>query len=277
MTERPFPSTPAPTPDPEEVKACCASAYGSDAVALLLGDSYHPGGLTLTRRLADLLALTADSRVLDVACGTGATARLLALEHDARVDGVDLGAAALQTARATTEEAGLSGRVRFLHGDAERLPVQGAVYDALVCECALCTFPDKAAAAAEFARVLKPGGRVGITDVTVARGGLPDALAGIAGWVACVADALPADAYAELLRDAGLRVLRVEAHDGALVRMIDRIDARIRLLAMASPARMAEAGVDAEAVAPYLAAARRAADEGNIGYALLVAEKPGRG
>ncbi|WP_116244611.1 class I SAM-dependent methyltransferase [Nocardiopsis sp. FIRDI 009] len=277
MTERPLPATPAPVSDPEEVKSCCATAYGSDAVALLLGDSYHPGGLTLTRRLADALALTAGSRVLDVACGPGTTARLLALEHDARVDGVDLGATTLEAARAATATVGLSDRVRFLHGDAERLPAPDAAYDALVCECALCTFPDKPAAAAEFARVLRPGGRVGITDVTVADGGLPDELAGIAGWVACVADALPADAYAELLRAAGLRVLRVAAHDGALVRMIDRIDARIRLLAMASPARMAEAGVDADAVAPYLSAARRAAAAGDIGYALLVAERPGRG
>ncbi|WP_017597501.1 class I SAM-dependent methyltransferase, partial [Nocardiopsis lucentensis] len=246
-----------PVPDPETVKSCCATAYGSDAVTLLLGDSYHPGGLTLTRRLADHLTLTAGSRVLDVACGRGTTARLLALEHDVRVDGVDLGAATVEAARKATKESALADRVRFREGDAERLPVPEAVYDALVCECALCTFPDKPAAAAEFARVLRPGGRVGITDVTVAGGGLPDELAGIAGWVACVADALPADAYAELLRAAGLRLLRAEPHDGALVRMIDRIDARIRLLSMTAPARLAEVGVDADALAPYLTAARR--------------------
>ncbi|MCY9785252.1 methyltransferase domain-containing protein [Nocardiopsis sp. EMB25] len=274
MTDRP---PPVPGPDPEAVKSCCAAAYGTDAVALLLGDSYHPGGLTLTRRLTDHLTLTAGSRVLDVACGPGTTARLLALEHDVRVDGVDLGAATVEAARKATEESALADRVRFHEGDAERLPVPDAVYDALVCECALCTFPDKTAAAAEFARVLRPGGRAGITDVTVADGGLPDELVGITGWVACVADALPADAYAELLRAAGLRVLRMESHDGALVRMIDRIDARIRLLSMTAPARLTEAGVDADALAPYLTAARRAAERGGIGYALLVAEKPGGG
>jgi arsenite methyltransferase len=261
--------------DPDETKACCADAYGTDAVALLLGASYHPGGLSLTRRLADNLALTGEDRVLDIASGPGTTARLLALEHGARVDGVDLGARTVRSASADAERAGLADRVRFLHGDAEHLPVPDAAYDALVCECALCTFPDKAAATAEFARVLRPGGRVGITDVTVAGGGLPEELAGIAGWAACIADARSVDGYRELLETSGLRVRLIERHDAAVARMIDQIDARLRLLAMTASERLAQAGVDVRAVEPYLTAARRAVADGVIGYALLVAEKPG--
>ena len=46
-----------------ELKACCAAAYSSDAVALLLGDSYHPGGAALTRRLATLLELAPGQRI----------------------------------------------------------------------------------------------------------------------------------------------------------------------------------------------------------------------
>jgi hypothetical protein len=49
--------------DPTAVKACCATTYGNDAAAVLLRESYHPGGLTLTRRLADLLGLQAGWRV----------------------------------------------------------------------------------------------------------------------------------------------------------------------------------------------------------------------
>ena len=62
------------------------------------------------------------------------------------------------------ENTDASGKVRFHLGDAERLPLPDNTFDALVCECAFCTFPDKATAAAEFARVLRPGGRVGIAD-----------------------------------------------------------------------------------------------------------------
>ncbi|MFD0802959.1 methyltransferase type 11, partial [Streptomonospora algeriensis] len=61
----------------DEAKSCCAAAYGTDAAALLLGEAYHPGGLALTRDLAAGLALRAGDRVLDAACGPGATARLL--------------------------------------------------------------------------------------------------------------------------------------------------------------------------------------------------------
>ena len=260
-------------PDPEEAKSCCAAAYGRDAVALLLGESYHPGGLSLTRRLAGRLGLREDGRVLDVASGPGATARLLAVEHGVRVDGVDLGERTLATARAETERAELSDRVRFLRGDAERMPVADGAYDALVCECAFCTFPDKAAAAAEFARVLRPGGRVGITDVTVAEGGLPAELSGLAGWVACVADARPVADYTALLAAAGLVTVTTERHDGALARMIGQIEARVRLLRMTAPERLERAGVDADALAPYLDAARGAVADGRIGYALIVARK----
>ncbi|MGH3265364.1 MAG: methyltransferase type 11, partial [Trebonia sp.] len=64
------------TPDPADIKACCTAAYGSDAVALLLGDAYHPGGQALTRRLAGILGLSPGQRVADVASGPGATALL---------------------------------------------------------------------------------------------------------------------------------------------------------------------------------------------------------
>ncbi len=258
---------------PEDVKSCCAAAYGQDAVALVLGESYHPGGLALTRRLADGLGLRGGHRVADVASGPGATARALATEHDVAVDGVDLAASSVERARAAAEEAGLSGKVRFHLGDAERLPLPDNAFDALVCECAFCTFPDKPAAAAEFARVLRPGGRVGITDVTVAGTGLPPELTTLTAWVACIADARSLREYTGILADAGLRTVRTEAHDDALARMVDRIEARLGLLRMTSADRLAEAGVDVDAVLRYTKAAARAVADGLLGYALIIAEK----
>ena len=73
-------STAEALPSAEELKLCCASAYQRDAVALILGDSYHPGGLDLTRRLARSLDLRPGEKVLDVASGPGTTAFLLASE-----------------------------------------------------------------------------------------------------------------------------------------------------------------------------------------------------
>jgi len=259
---------------PAEIKTCCAASYELDAVALVLGESYHPGGLPLTRRLADLLRLRGGQRVADIAAGPGATARLLAAEYDVTVDGVDLGQSTVERARTATVAAGLADAVRFHLGDAERIPLPDNAFDAVVCECAFCTFPDKAAAAAEFARVLRPGGRVGITDVTVAAGGLPDELTTLAAWVACIADSRPLDDYTAILTGAGLRTVHTESHDAAIARMIDEIDARLRLLRMTAPDKLAEAGVDVAAVLRYTALARQAVADGLIGYALLIAEKP---
>ncbi len=87
MMNRPEASRPT---DPETLKACCAAAYEQDLVALLLGESYHPGGLDVTRHLARALQRRPGQRVLDVAAGPGATACLLAAEFGADVDGLDL-------------------------------------------------------------------------------------------------------------------------------------------------------------------------------------------
>lgn len=259
---------------PEEVKSCCAAAYGSDAVALLLGESYHPGGAGLTRRLAAALELRTGQRVLDVASGPGTTARLLASEFGVDVDGVDLSVPAVTRATADTVDAGLADRVRFRVGDAEHMPHPGGRFDAVVCECALCTFPDKHAAAAEFARVLRPGGRVAITDVTVAAGQLPAELGALTGRVACIADARPVGDYRRILTDAGLRVLLTESHDREAARMIEQIQARVTLLTMTAPGRLREVGIDVDAVARFARVAAQAVTDGQIGYTLIVAEKP---
>ncbi|GAA4656945.1 hypothetical protein GCM10023347_03890 [Streptomyces chumphonensis] len=264
-------------PPRDDVKACCAAAYSSDVVTLLLGDSYHPGGTALTRRLADALALRPDDGVLDVASGRGTTALLLAETYGVRVDGVDYSPANTALARGTAEAAGHADRVSFTTGDAERLPYPDGDFTALVCECALCTFPDKCRAAAEFARVLRPGGRVGITDVTADTDRLPAELTGLAARIACVADALPLAGYVDLLSAAGLRTLRTEPHDAALLRMIDQIEARLNLARMTAPDRLAAADIDLAAAPTVLAAARSAVADGVLGYALLIAEKPPAG
>jgi arsenite methyltransferase len=262
------------TTDPAEIKACCAARYGQDAVALVLGESYHPGGLALTRRLADVLRLTRGLRVVDVAAGPGTTARLLAAEYGVTVDGVDLSESTVERARSATEAAGLTDQVRFHLGDAERLPLPDGSADAVVCECAFCTFPDKAAAAREFARVLRPGGRVGITDVTVAEDGLPDQLTTLAAWVACIADARPINQYVDILAGAGLVTGHIEEQDPALAQMVEQIEARVRVLRMTATDRLAAAGVDVDAVLRYTALARQAMADGLIGYRLLIADKP---
>jgi hypothetical protein len=256
---------------PEEIKACCAVSYQQDAVALILGDSYHPGGLDLTRHLARSIALTAGQTVLDVASGPGTTAFMLHEEFAVEVDGVDLGELAVAKANVFADEQGVSDHVRFHHGDAERIPLPDESVDAVVCECAFCTFPDKPTAAAEMARVLRPGGKVGITDVALDPERLDAELQSLAGWVACIADARPVEQYVEMLGEADLEVTHTEPHDDALLRMIEQIDARLRAFRIAKVPALET--IDFDAALERVALAERAVKDGIAGYTLIVAEK----
>jgi SAM-dependent methyltransferase len=254
------------------VKACCAATYGLDVVAMLLGDSYHPGGRALTRRLADAVGLRPGDRVLDVASGIGTTALLLAAEREVEVVGVDLGPVQVARASRRAAQLGLAGRVRFDVGDAERLSFPDASFSVVVCECALCTFPAKDDAAAELARVLAPGGRVGITDVWLEPRRLDDDLQGMAGRVACLADARPIAELQALIERAGLEVTRVERHDDALYRTIEQVEARLRALRIVGLPALR--GLD---LGRGIELARRAMDlvaRGAAGYVLLVATTP---
>src|SRR5258708_16992094 len=182
----------------DAVKQCCARVYESDFAKLLLGDSFHPGGLKLTERLGTLLGLTPQSRVLDIASGKGTSALFLAERFGCEVLGIDYSEQNVEQASAVAAAQGIGSRVSFRAGDAERLPVAESSFDAIICECAFCTFPDKPAAANEFARVLRSGGGIGLSDLT--RGAiLPKGLDGLLAWIACIADAQPLDSYVQYL------------------------------------------------------------------------------
>ncbi len=256
------------------VKSCCANLYSSDAVRLLVGESFHPGGLALTRRLGDLLGLQPGDEVLDMASGPGTSAVELALTDGCSVTGIELSAASRARAEELAAAAGVKDRVRFLAGDAECLPVAAAAFDVVICECAFCTFPGKARAAAEIYRVLRPGGRIGLSDLT-RRAPLPEPLRGLLAWVACVADAGTEEEYMEYLRSAGLIPGASEDQSAALLQLAEQINTRLITLSLASQlGRLAlppSSWADARAMAASAMAEIRS---GNLGYSLLLATKP---
>ncbi|HEY7122397.1 MAG TPA: methyltransferase domain-containing protein [Ktedonobacterales bacterium] len=261
--------------DAAEVKSCCAAVYQSDWARLLLGESFHPGGLELTGRLGMLLELGPGKRVLDVAAGQGTSALYLAQRFGCAVLGVDYGGEAVRKANAAAAAAGLAHLVHFQQGDAERLPVDDASFDAILCECAFCTFPDKRAAAAEFARAVRPGGRVGLSDLTRA-GEVPPELEGLLAWVACIADAQPLDRYIEYLQEAGLHIGLTEPCNDALSTLVQEI--RAKLLGAELLVKLKRIDLPAVNFEQAKTLARAAADAikaGTLGYAILTATRPG--
>lgn len=271
--------------DDAAFKLCCAALYEHPAARWLLGDSYHPGGEALTRHLGEALALSPSSLVLDVATGPGDTLRVLCDNFGSRAVGLDLGALLPPSLQGRTVG---DGSLAFCRGDAESIPFADAAFDAIVCECSFCLLPDKPRAAAEFRRVLRPGGRIGISDVTLAPGAAADRFRDVIGWIACVADARPATEYGALLEAAGLKVTRVEDQTPALSGTLSDVWKKLFILRIAAKAGQIKLGKggDAQAVEVLSLAdklvteameltkqAQSMVKEGALGYCLLIAEK----
>ena len=260
------------TTNADEVKACCATAYSSEAARYLLGDRFHPGGAALTSRLIRALRVGPGDEVVDVASGPGASALQVARETGSAVVGIDVAEASVAAARKGAAAAGLEDRVRFVVGDAEALPLDDASVEGALCECALCTFPDKPRAAAELARVLRPGARLAVSDITARPDRLPAELNGLAAWIACIADARPLDEMADLIATAGFAVETVERHDDALAEMVDRVQAR---LAAARMLGMQVDGLDGrlDDATSIAQAAAQAVAQGDLGYGVVIARR----
>jgi len=260
--------------DGPALKQCCAMLYQSEAAKWLLGESFHPGGLALTEQLGCALHLAAGDRVLDVASGRGTSALYLAERFGCEVVGIDYGDTNVASARAAAAARGLSARVAFRQGDAESMPFEDGSFDALVCECAYCTFPDKTRAARELARVLRPGGRVGLADLTrTAR--LAQELDTLIAWVACIADAQPLERYVQDLRAAGFIIRTVESRPEALRELVQQV--RGRLLAaevLQGLKKVAIPGIDFAAVRGMARLAADAIERGVLGYAFITGVKP---
>jgi len=258
----------------KKVKQCCAQLYESDLAKLLLGDSFHPGGVRLTERLGEILGLGPQSRVLDVASGRGASALFLAEKFSCQVLGVDYGNQNVDAANQEAAAKGLGERVHFERADAERLPVPDAAFDAVICECAFCTFPNKTAAADEFVRVLCPRGQVGLSDLTRVRV-LPKELDTLLAWIACVADAQPIEGYTTNLQGAGLKVGHVEPHDEVLNELLQQV--RTKLLGaeiMIGLKKLDLPDLDLTAAKQMVKDVAAAIENHQLGYTIITAVKP---
>jgi arsenite methyltransferase len=257
-----------------QVKQCCATLYESDWTRFLLGDSFHPGGLQLTGQLGRMLGLNPASRVLDAACGKGTSAIFLAKEFGCEVFGIDYGEQNVEAARSLARTEQLESRVQFERSDAESLPFSDESFDAVICECAFCTFPDKASAAREFLRVLRRGGQVGISDLT-RQDVLSEELHGLLAWIACIADAHTIEDYVAFLRGAGFSKGSIKERNDVLEEMATQV--RLKLLGaeiMTGLNKLQLPGIDLGGAKRMANSAMTAVKQGQLGYALICATKP---
>jgi SAM-dependent methyltransferase len=168
------------------------------------------------------LDLDATSSLLDVACGSGGPTLRMARLAGCRVHGVDAHEQAVAEARARAGRDGLAGRAVFERLDASRpLPFTDATFDGVVCIDAINHLPDRPRVLAEWARVLRPGGRLVFTDPVVVTGLLTHeeiAIRSSIGFFLFV----PAGVDERLLEDAGFEVVRVLDRTENMARMAER-------------------------------------------------------
>ena len=123
----------------------------------------HPGGRASTEALLRRAQITPSARVLDVGCGVATTAIQIARRHGARVTAADISPLMLERAEANARAAGVTGLVTVTSADILALPFDDVAFDVVIAE-AVTMFTDRPKAAAELARVTRPGGRVLATE-----------------------------------------------------------------------------------------------------------------
>lgn len=170
-----------------------------------VGLTKHLGGLSATDELASLCLIGKESYVLDVGCGAGQTACYLARQYGCRVVGIDILPEMIARSKERAAREKLSGEVEFRVADAQDLPFEDALFDAVITESVTAFPEDKSRAVKEYARVVKPGGYVGLNESTWLKYPPPPEMeAWVSQDVGATVKPLTQEAWTGLLTEAGL-------------------------------------------------------------------------
>ncbi|MEP0805507.1 MAG: arsenite methyltransferase [Chloroflexota bacterium] len=191
---------------------CCSSdsnLYPADLLATL-----PEGEAVVSYGCGDpitIASLQPGQTVLDLGSGAGLDCFFAAQKvgESGRVIGVDMTPEMLEQARRSAKRLGLSN-VEFRQGFIEDLPVESNSVDVVISNCVINLSPDKSKVFAEAFRVLKPGGKLAVSDI-VTDGELPDAVRqSMAAWAGCVAGAVNAKDYIAMMEAAGFTDVSIQ-------------------------------------------------------------------
>ena len=249
-----------------EQAACCGSSCCGGSKDPISTDLYSkaetaaiPEGAVLASlgcgNPTALAELEEGQTVLDLGSGGGIDVLLSArrVGPSGKAYGLDMTDEMLTLARENQRKAGVDN-VEFLKGEIEHIPLPDSAVNVIISNCVINLSADKDAVLAEAFRVLKPGGRLAVSDVVV-RGEVPAAIRrSVELWIGCVAGALEESDYRAKLQKAGFEAVDLEP-----TRIYRAEDAR---------GALARAGLDADAIAPAI--------EGRFMSAFIRARKPSR-
>ncbi len=175
-----------------------------------VGLTKHIGNVQATEEMVELCQIDQDSYVLDVGCGAGVTPSFLARKYGCRVVGVDISEGMVQRSKERAAREGVADRTEFRVADAQDLPFQDDLFDAVITESVTAFPEDKQKAVDEYARVTKPGGYVGLNESTWLKvPPPPEMIAWVSQDIGATAKPLAEAEWTGLLEGAGLSEIRV--------------------------------------------------------------------
>lgn len=197
---------------------CCGGAISVDDLGRTLGYSAEelaavPEGANLGLGCGNPQAIASiqpGETVVDLGSGAGFDAFLAARQvgDQGRVIGVDMTPEMLAKARQNARSAGYTN-VEFRLGEIEHLPVADQTVDVIISNCVINLSPEKPAVFREAFRVLKPGGRLAVSDMVTSVTLPPDVLADLALYTGCIAGAASVGELEAMLREAGFTDIRI--------------------------------------------------------------------
>jgi SAM-dependent methyltransferase len=197
--------------------SCCSDSgsIGSELYSALERDELPDAAVMASLGCGNPIAvadLHEGERVLDLGSGGGIDVLLSAkrVGPTGRAFGLDMTDEMLALARRNAAEAGATN-VEFLKGQIESIPLPADSIDVVISNCVVNLASDKPAVFAEIARVLRPGGRIGISDIVADDALTPDERAERGSYAGCIAGALSFSEFEDGLRAVGLREVTIVA------------------------------------------------------------------
>lgn len=222
----------------------------------------------------DWLDLSTGKTLLDVACGSGGPTLRIAAKTGCSVVGVDIHEQAIATAKSLTSQRTLNGHAEFFAVNAtERLPFPECKFDAITCIDAINHLPNRPDAVAQWARLLKAGGRLLFTDTTVITGPVTNeeiATRSSAGFYLFV----PEDYDKEVIGHSGLRLVVCKDVTSNMAEIAER--RRAAREKRSAAVRQVEGDRAYEAQQNFLTMTSRLAREGRVSRFVYVSEQLGK-
>ncbi len=211
-----------------DVSTCCGTSSRTSYVKMIGYSDEEVEGLpdSVLRTVAGcgnpiaLADLREEEVVLDLGSGGGIDVFLAAKKvgPKGKVIGVDMTGEMVQLAKENAEKTKIEN-VEFRLGEIENLPVEDGMVDVIISNCVINLSPDKDRVFTEAFRVLKPGGRLLVSDV-VTQGELPSEIREDPEmWAACIAGALDEEGYLQKIRNAGFKKVEVIAKNDFMERV----------------------------------------------------------